>query len=71
MKIDDVVTKTEKRMLRWFGHLKTMHEEKFTKHIYESNVNKRAGKGRPERTYHDQIEEVKKKRTYNHIHGHV
>jgi hypothetical protein len=41
---EDVVTKVEKNMLRWFGHVQRMDERRLTKEIYE---------GRPRRTFLD------------------
>jgi hypothetical protein len=31
----DVVTKIEKNMLRWFGHIERMDERRLTKEIYK------------------------------------
>jgi hypothetical protein len=35
---EDVVTKIEKNMLRWFGHVERMDERRLTKEIYEADV---------------------------------
>jgi hypothetical protein len=35
---EDVVTKIEKNLLRWFGHVERMDEERLTKEIYEVGV---------------------------------
>jgi hypothetical protein len=58
---EDVVTKIEKNMLRWFGHVERMDERRFTKEIYEAHVGGNAGKGKPRRTFLDQIGEVLEK----------
>lgn len=47
-------TKIEKGMLRSFGHLETMLEERLTEQIYGSGVNGRAGRV-VRRSYHDQL----------------
>jgi hypothetical protein len=54
---EDVVTKTEKNMLRWLGHI----EKRLTKEIYEADVGGNAGRGGPRRTFLDQIGEVLEK----------
>jgi hypothetical protein len=48
-------------MLRWFGHVEKMDERRFTKGIYEADMGSNAGRGRPRRTFLDQIEEVLEK----------
>jgi hypothetical protein len=49
-------------MLRWFGHVERMDERRLTKEIYEADVGRNAGRGRPRRIFLDQIEEVKSTR---------
>jgi hypothetical protein len=58
---EDVVTKIENNILRWFGHVDRMDERRLTKEIYLANVGGNAGKGRPRRTFLDQIGEVLEK----------
>jgi hypothetical protein len=58
---EDVVTKIENNMLRWFGHVERMDERRLTKEIYEADVGGNAGRGRPWRTFLDQIGEVSEK----------
>jgi hypothetical protein len=58
---EDVVTKIEKNMLRWFGHVERMDEKRLTKEIYKANLGGIAGRGRPSRTLLDQIGEVLEK----------
>jgi hypothetical protein len=58
---EDVVTKIEMNMLRWFGHVERMNEKRLTKEIYEADVGGNAGRGRRRRTFLDQIGEVLEK----------
>jgi hypothetical protein len=58
---EDVVTKIEKNMLIWFGHLERLDERRLTKEIYKANLGGIAGRGRPSRTFLDQIGEVSEK----------
>jgi hypothetical protein len=44
--IEDVVTKIEKNMLRWFAHVERMDERRLTKEMYEADVGGNAGRGR-------------------------
>ena len=47
---DDIVTRIEKGMLRWFGHLERMNERRITKEIYIVRMWKeRLHKGDPEK----------------------
>ena len=53
-----VVERMKKGMLRWFGHLNRMSEERLTNQIYKANVVGTRSRGRPRKTYHQQIESI-------------
>jgi hypothetical protein len=58
---EDLVTKIEKKMMRWFGHVERMDERRLSKEIYEVDVGGNAGRGILRRTFLDQIGEVLEK----------
>jgi hypothetical protein len=53
----DVVTKIEKNMLRWFGHVERV-DERLTKEIYEADLGGNVGRERPKQTFLDKIGDV-------------
>jgi hypothetical protein len=55
---EDVVTKIEKNMLRWLGHVERIGERRLTKGVYETVLSSNAVRGRPRRTIFDQIGQV-------------
>ncbi|KAJ0172339.1 hypothetical protein K1T71_012312 [Dendrolimus kikuchii] len=55
---ESVGVKVRKGMLRWFGHVERMHDERMTKQIYNAKVDGCRSRGRPRHTFHDQIDRV-------------
>jgi hypothetical protein len=49
-------------MLRWFGHVERMKDERLTKAIYSGNVEGKRGRGRPKKVWLEQIADHLKER---------
>ena len=49
-------------MLRWFGHVERMNDERMAKRVYVSGVDGRRGRGRPNRVWMDGVKEALNKR---------
>ena len=64
-----VVTKIERTMLRWFGHVERMSESCLTKGIYKAHVSGNTRRRRPTRTYIDLTDEVIQKGQVRNTHN--
>ncbi|GBP05451.1 hypothetical protein EVAR_2978_1 [Eumeta japonica] len=59
---EDVVTRVERSMLRWFGRRERMNESRLTKEMYRANVyNGKVGKGHGRKSYADHTGGILKK----------
>ena len=57
---EDVKVKVQKNVMRWFGHVERMNDDRLTKYVYKESVKGKRGKGRPRKVWSDQIEEIVK-----------
>ena len=53
-----VSSRIDQGMLRWFGHVERMGDEKMTKRAYESDVRGARRRGRPRKCWMDGVREV-------------
>ena len=53
-----LVERCEQGILRWFGHLVRMDNERLVRRVYDSNVAGRRGRGRPKDKWIDGVEGV-------------
>ncbi|GBP10785.1 hypothetical protein EVAR_6332_1 [Eumeta japonica] len=59
---EDVVTRVERSILWWFGHLKKINESRLIKQIHKANVRDgKVSKGRCRKSYADHIVDILKK----------
>ena len=42
-------------MLKWFGHVERMGEERLVKRVYQANVEGNKGRGKPQRRWRDEV----------------
>ena len=54
--------RVERCVLRWFGHVERMNDERMAKRVYVSGVDGRRGRGRPNRVWMDGVKEALNKR---------
>jgi hypothetical protein len=63
MKIDtNIIEQIEKKQLTWFGHTKRMNEARWPRKILEWIPEERRRRGRPRRSWRDDIDEAMKTR---------
>ena len=54
----NVGEKIDGGVLRWFGHIERMGEERLVRKVYDSEVRGRRGRGRPRKCWEDGVKEV-------------
>ena len=50
----------DRRVMRWFGHVERMSEERLTKQIYEAKVQGTSGRGRQRKSWLNVVDEILK-----------
>ena len=55
---ESVKVKIKRSLLRWFGHMERMNEERLTKKVYVGRIDGCRGRGRPRKVWMDQISEI-------------
>ena len=58
----NVGVKIEQSVLRWFGHVERMDEERMVKRVYEASVEGVRRRGRPRRSWMDEVVKCLNKR---------
>ena len=53
-----VSQRIDQGVLRWFGHVERMGDERMAKRVYESNVRGVRRRGRPRKCWMDEVKEV-------------
>ena len=52
--------RADRAMLRWYGHLERMEEERMVKQLYEASVNGVRPRGRPRKRWKDGVKDIAK-----------
>ena len=53
-----VLERIERNVLKWFGHVERMREERLVKRVYQANVEGNRGRGRPQRRWRDEVKDL-------------
>src|ERR1043166_5546947 len=59
---ENVVQKVGKSALRWFGHVERMKDEELSKRVYVGRVHGKRGRGRPRKSWLQQVDGYLKER---------
>ena len=62
---DIIEIKVEKNILRWFGHVERMSDERLVKKLYKSTMDDEKGRGKPRKRWKDCEKEYVEKRGVN------
>ena len=53
-----VLERIERNVLKWFVHVKRMGEERLLKRMHQANVESNRGRGRPQRRWRDEVNDL-------------
>ena len=53
-----VLERIERNVLKWFGHVERMGEERLVKRVYRANVEGNMGRGRPQIRWRDEVKDL-------------
>uniref|UniRef100_A0A1Y1M0F5 Reverse transcriptase domain-containing protein n=2 Tax=Photinus pyralis TaxID=7054 RepID=A0A1Y1M0F5_PHOPY len=62
LEIESIIDMTEKQKLKWFGHICRMDNDRQVKRIWESGVQKKRTRGRPKKTWNDEVAAILKRK---------
>ena len=60
-----LMDRADQSMLKWFGHMERMENDRMTKRIYIAEVEGNRGRGRPRRRWKDSVRDVLVQRGIN------
>ena len=55
---ENVTVRIKKNMLRWFGHVERMSDERMAKNIYDGKVSGKRDRGRPRLTFENTVSKI-------------
>ena len=64
-----VLERMERNILKRFGHVEKMGEERLVKRVYQVNVEGNRGRGRPHRRWRDEVKELLIRRGLSEMEG--
>ena len=54
----NVLERIERNVLKWFGHVERMGEERLVKRVYQGNVKGNRGRWRPHRRWRNEVKDL-------------
>ena len=53
-----VQERIERNLLKWFGHVERMREERLVKRVYQAYVEGKRGRGKPQKRWRDEVKNL-------------